>query len=137
MISHLKATVKSPKHIYLYITYKVVEKLFQIKRKRMNWMKMSRWCGEIRIVLYSSTDPRGLNLVNVTLIKVYYYYSGYCNIFYRVIFWNTNCRRLGKKSRLYSSVFREGQASSHKFTMLTGGFMTKQDLNKRLIINIK
>lgn len=91
---------------------------------------MSGWCQEL--ILYGSANLRGLDFVGVSLIKICYYYNGCYKVFCRVISWNTNCRRLAKRPRVYSFAFKQDQGSSNKFSLLRRGFMTDQNLDGHL-----
>lgn len=65
----------------------------------------------MNFILCDSTNLRDLDFANVSLIKTCYYYNGYYKFFCRVISWHSNCRRLAKRSQVYSFVFEQRQAS--------------------------
>lgn len=67
--------------------------------------------GVMDFILCGSTNLRDLDFANISLIKTCSFLNSYNKFFCRVISWHSNSGRLAKRSQVYSSVFKQYQAS--------------------------
>lgn len=130
MISHLKNTV----NLQGIVTYLFIQHKEQLKSQsklrlfiRMSRFKMTGWFQEPNFIWFLRS--KGFR-DNQSFFNNYY--NGCHKVFYRVISWITNCRRLVKRSQFYSFIFKWGQASFNKFSLLRSCCMTDQELNGHL-----